>query len=55
MKLMPIASHIYRDIIIGRNCNIAGLKWQAYCNGMFIYADTLAGMKQLIRESLKDE
>lgn len=42
----------YRGELISRNSNSAGLKWQCHCNGSFIYADTLAGMKQLIRETL---
>jgi hypothetical protein len=26
------------------------LKWTAYCNGRFVSADTLQGIKRLIRE-----
>ena len=52
MYIIPIATHIYRGEIIGRNPNIAGLKWQCYCNGSFLYADTLAGIKQLIKGAL---
>jgi hypothetical protein len=42
----------YRGELISRNSNPAGLKWQAHCNGSFIYADTLAGIKQLIKDTL---
>ena len=42
----------YRGELISRNCNPAGLMWQVHCNGSFIYADTLAGIKQLIKETL---
>ncbi len=51
-NLIPIATHIYKGVIIGRNPNIGALRWQAYCNGSFISADTLNGIKQLIRESI---
>lgn len=26
------------------------LKWESYVNGSFVYADTLSGIKQMIRE-----
>lgn len=52
MYIIPIATHIYRGEIISRNPNVAGLKWQCHCNGAFLYADTLAGIRQLVRESL---
>jgi hypothetical protein len=45
-------TYIYRGELISRNSNPAGLKWQAYCDGTFIYADTLAGIKQLIKDIL---
>ena len=31
--------------------NSWGGKWESYCNGRFIAADSLAGIKRLIRES----
>lgn len=51
-RLIPIACHVYRGEIIGRNPNPAALKWSCYCGGTFLAADTLAGMKALIREAL---
>jgi hypothetical protein len=42
----------YRGELISRNSNPAGLKWQCHCDGTFIYADTLAGIKQLVKETL---
>lgn len=42
-------TYSYLGQLISRNSNPAGLKWQCHCNGTFIYADTLAGLKQLIR------
>jgi hypothetical protein len=42
----------YFGELISRNANPYGLMWQCHCNGSFIYADTLAGIKQLIRETL---
>lgn len=42
-----------------RGCNItrcsfnsAGMRWEAYCAGRFIRADTLAGLCALIRDAL---
>jgi len=51
MFMMPVATHIYRGEIISRNPNPAGLKWQCYCNGAFLYADTLTGIKRLIKDA----
>lgn len=45
-------SRLYYGQLISRNANPYGLMWQCYCDGSFMYADTLAGIKQLIRESL---
>jgi hypothetical protein len=42
----------YRGELISRNANPVGLKWQVHCNGTFMYADTLAGIKQLVKETL---
>ena len=53
--LTPIATHLYYGCIIGRNPNPAALKWSCYCEGTFLAADTLAGMKQLIKQALKGE
>lgn len=43
-----------------RGCNItrcsfnsAGMRWDSYCAGRFIRADTLAGMKAFIRYTLE--
>lgn len=55
MSLTPIAIHAYMGQIITRNCNPSGLKWQCYYNGTFIYADTLAGIKRLIREYVQSD
>ena len=52
-RLIPIAMHIYRGCIIGRNHNPAALKWSSYCDGTFLAADTLRGMKRLITDTLK--
>lgn len=52
VRLIPIAAHIYRGCIIGRNPNPGALKWEVYCDGRFLSADTLAGIKALIREAL---
>lgn len=30
-----------------------GGRWEVYCNGRFIRADTLAGIKAMIRDELK--
>lgn len=50
--MMPVVTHIYRGEIISRNPNVAGLKWQCHCNGSFMYADTLAGIRELIKREL---
>lgn len=42
----------YRGELISRNSNVAGLKWQCHCNGAFLYADTLAGIKHLIEDNV---
>jgi hypothetical protein len=52
MTKIPTVTYTYRDVIVTRNSNPAGLKWQCYCNGTFIYADTLAGIKGLIKGQL---
>lgn len=44
--------HEYKGAIIWRNTEPHKLRWYSLGYGA---ADTLAGMKQLIRESLKDE
>jgi len=33
--------------------NSWGGKWEVYCAGQFIAADTLAGIKRMIRERVK--
>lgn len=33
--------------------NSAGMRWESYCAGRFIRADTLAGLKAFIRETLE--
>jgi hypothetical protein len=30
------------------------LRWSAYVNGSFVYADTLAGIRQLVRAELAE-
>jgi hypothetical protein len=45
-------TYSYLGELISRNSNIAGLRWQCHCNGMFLYADTLEGIKQLIKEEV---
>jgi len=50
-NLIPVASHLYRDCIISRATRPNALRWQSYCEGRFISADTLAGIKLLIRET----
>ena len=45
-------TYSYRGQLISRNSNPAGLRWQCYCDGTFMYADTLAGIKQLVKETL---
>lgn len=40
-------------IIFPAGRNSSGIRWQSYCNGN-LRADTLAGIKRLIREN-KDE
>lgn len=42
----------YRGELISRNSNPAGLMWQCHCNGSFLYADTLQGIKQLVKGAL---
>ena len=32
--------------------NAAGLRWEAHVDGRWVRADTLAGIKELIREAL---
>jgi hypothetical protein len=50
-KILTV-TYNYRDVMVTRNSNPAGLMWQCHCNGSFMYADTLAGIRQLIRETL---
>lgn len=52
-----MAYHGSRDY---RGCTISpmgrnswGGKWETYCNGRFIAADTLAGIKAMIRAELE--
>jgi hypothetical protein len=52
-NFIPIASHLYFSCIIGRNPNRGALRWQSYCEGRFLSADTLAGIKRLIREAME--
>jgi hypothetical protein len=52
MTKIPTVTYTYCDVMVTRNSNPAGLKWQCYCNGTFMYADTLAGIKQLIKDKL---
>jgi len=52
MTKIPTVTYTYRDVIVTRNANPAGLRWQCHCNGSFMYADTLAGIKQLVKETL---
>lgn len=44
--------YLYHGQLISRNANPAGLKWQCYCNVAFLYADTLQGIKQLVKGAL---
>lgn len=44
--------YLYHGELVSRNSNPAGLKWQCHCNGSFMYADTLDGIRKLIREAL---
>jgi hypothetical protein len=47
------AMHIYRGCNITRATSAGfALPWSAYVNGHFVYADTLAGVKELIRLEL---
>lgn len=32
--------------------NMAGMRWEAYCNGRFIKAETLAEIKQFVSHEL---
>lgn len=45
-------TYLYFGQLISRNSNPAGLKWQCHCNGAFLYADTLEGIKQLVKGAL---
>jgi hypothetical protein len=54
-KAMVIAEKVrtYRGCNITRaSRNSAGMRWESYCAGRFIRADTLAGIKGFIRYSL---
>lgn len=42
----------YRGCAITRSCNPAALRWLSYCDGRFLAADTLKGMRQIIKETL---
>lgn len=45
---------VYRGCNITRaSRNSAGMRWESYCAGRFIRADTLAGIKGFIRYSLR--
>lgn len=45
---------VYMGINIERKTTPGyALPWSAYVNGTFVYADTLAGIKALIRDELK--
>lgn len=48
-----MATHTYRACNIWRNSRANALRWQSYCNGRFLAADTLAGMRALIRAELE--
>lgn len=50
--MIPIATHVYKGCIIGRGTR--AMKYECYCNGRFISADTLAGMRQLITATLTE-
>lgn len=53
---MDRKSHTYFGVIISPiRRTIAGCTWEAYCAGSFLYADTLDGMKSLIRTALHKE
>jgi hypothetical protein len=42
----------YFGELISRNANPYGLMWQCHCNGTFLYADTLEGIRGLIKGRL---
>jgi hypothetical protein len=44
--------HTYYGANLTPNQNIAGRRWQAYVGGTFVYADTLAGIKHMVRKTL---
>jgi hypothetical protein len=44
------AHSTYFEHLIYRNTEPNKLRWTAYVNGRFVAADTLAGIKEMIRE-----
>lgn len=56
MKRQPRLIVEYRGCNIYRNTSTGfALRWQAACNGLRLSADTLAGAKALIRETLESD
>lgn len=44
----------YRGCIMSRitSHNMAGMRWETYCNGRFLKSETLAGLRHMIRAEL---
>lgn len=56
MKRQPRLIVEYRGCAIFRNTSPGyALRWQTTCNGLRLAADTLAGVKALIRETLESD
>lgn len=52
----PVMPRTYRGCdITPASRNSAGLRYESYCAGRFIRADTLAGIKAFIRDTLAKE
>ena len=51
---LPMTVHTYRGVLIAPHAarhNPCGFRWSAYVEGEgFVYADTLAGMRELLLE-----
>ena len=48
-------THTYLGCNITRaSWNSAGMRWESYCAGRFIRADTLAGIKAFIKHTLAE-
>lgn len=45
----------YGAVIHRAGPNTSGIRWHAYANGRSLRADTLAGIRQLIRDAIKGE